>query len=161
MTRSLNKKIKNTNPKKYNNIEFKSLLEVTVYKTLLQEGFNPEYEKHTYLIWEGVSPKIPFYTKNIFKRKNCNITVISSNTVVDNRNLQSITYTPDFYFEYNNKKIIVEVKGFENDVFPYKFKMFRKYLQEQEDYLNYEIWEIFTKKQLIECINLLKQSQTI
>lgn len=156
-----NKKILNASPKEYNGIEFKSTLEVTVYKTLLQEGFNPEYEKHTYVIWDGFIPKVPFYTKNIFKRKNHNIVPISAITVIDNRNMQSITYTPDFYFEYNGKKIIIEVKGHVNDVFPYKFKMFRKYIQEEEDYFNYEIWEIFTKKQLLECISLLKQSQTI
>ena len=43
-----NKKIKNTNKKQYNGIQFKSQLEVMVYKTLLQEGFNVVYEEKPY-----------------------------------------------------------------------------------------------------------------
>lgn len=153
-----NRKIKNASPKEYNNIKFKSLLEVSVYKTLLQEGFNPEYEKHTYVVWDGFVPKVPFYTKNKFRRKNHNIEVLSRSTAKDSRPISSITYTPDFYFEYNGKKVIVEVKGMANDVFPYKFKMFRKHIQEEypDDY--FEIWEIFTKKQLLECISRIKEN---
>lgn len=157
----MNSKVKNATPKEYGGIKFKSVLEVSVYKTLLQEGFNPEYEKHTYVIWDGFVPTVPFYTKNKFKRKNKNIEVISPVIVKDNRPLDSITYTPDFVFKYGGKTIIVEVKGFENDVFPYKFKMFRYHIQDNHSlYGDCEIWEIFTKKQLLECINLLKQSQT-
>lgn len=151
-----NKKIINASPKEYNGIKFKSLAEVMVYKTLIQQGFNPLYEKETFLLWEGFIPRtVPFYTKNTFKRKNHNIEVLSHYTAKDKRPLSGITYTPDFTFNYGEKKIIVEVKGFQNDVFPYKFKMFRKYLESLDG--DYELWEIFTKKQLLECINHLKQ----
>ena len=47
-----------------------------------------------------------------------------------------------------------------NDVFPYKFKMFRKYLQTVYINDSFEIWEIFTKKQLIELINNLKNEKS-
>lgn len=152
-----NKKIKNASQKEYNGIKFKSQLEVMTYKTLLQAGFLPLYEQRTFTIWQGFIPsKVPCFTRNTFKRKNKNLTLIEENTVIDNRSLADITYTPDFIFEYRNKTIIVEVKGFQNDVFPYKFKMFRKYLESIEG--NYIIWEIFTKKQLLECINHLKTS---
>lgn len=150
-----NKKIKNATRKEFNGIKFRSLAEVMVYKTLLQQGFYPKYEEKTFLIWEGFTPTIPFYTKNSFKRKNKNIEIVSSSTVKDSRTLSAITYTPDFIFTHKGKTIIVEVKGFSNEVFPYKFKMFRKYLETLEG--EYEVWEIFTKKQLLECINLLKQ----
>ena len=36
-----NKKVKNATETEYNGIKFKSLTEVTIYKTLLQEGFEP------------------------------------------------------------------------------------------------------------------------
>lgn len=155
---SENRKIKNATPKDYDGLHFKSLLEVMTYKVLKQEGFNPEYETHTYLIWEGYVPTIPFFTKNKLKRKDCRFEVLSVNTVKDNRPIMGITYTPDFYFEYGGKKVIVEVKGMLNDVFPYKFKMFRKHLEEQPDKDCYIIWEIYTKKQLLECVNLLRHS---
>lgn len=151
-----NKKVKNASPLDYEGIHFKSTSEVMVYKTLLAEGFKPEYETHTYVLWEGFTPTVPFLTKNRFKRKDYRIKVISPFTVCDGRPLDKITYTPDFYFEYEGKKVIIEVKGFENDVFPYKWKMFKKFIEEQEDKDVYRIWEVFTKRQLLDCINLLK-----
>jgi len=154
----INKKIKNASAKEYNGIKFKSTLEASIYKRLIQLGITPEYEKHTFVLWDGFVPTIPFYTKNVFKRKDYRIKVISLATVQDTRPLTSITYTPDFYFEYNGKKIVIEAKGFVNDVFPYKFKMFKGYLEQQPDKDSYEIWEIFTIKQLLECVNLLQHS---
>lgn len=152
-----NKKIKNARPKEYNHIKFKSQLEIMTYKTLLEKGFNPKYEEETFILWDGFIPSVPFYTKNSFKRKNHNIEVISPFTVKDKRPPSNITYTPDFTFDYNGKHIIIEVKGLQNDVFPYKFKMFRKSLEKLNDKDNIEVWEIFTKKQLLECIEHLKQ----
>lgn len=154
---SSNKKIRNATPKEWNGIKFKSQLEVMTYKTLLQAGFNPSYEKETFILWEGFIPSVPFYTKNKFKRKNHNIEVTGSSTVKDKRPLTNITYTPDFTFKYNGKFIVVECKGLQNDVFPYKFKMFRKHLEQLENSDNIEVWEIFTKRQLLECIEQLKQ----
>ena len=152
----MNRKVKNATQKTYNGIKFKSLSEIIVYKTLSSEGFDPKYEEKTFVIWDGFIPHIPFYTKNDFKRKNHNIEVISEKLVRDNRPLSSITYTPDFIFNYNDKTIIVEVKGFENDVYPYKMKLFRRMLELEGNDSNYEIWEIFSKSQLLNCIELLK-----
>lgn len=144
----VNKKIINATPIEDSGIKFRSRLERMVYTVLIQNGFNPEYEKHKYIIWEGFRPTIPLYTRD--KRKNL---------ILQNKKLVSITYTPDFYFEYNGKKIIVEAKGSINDVFPYKFKMFRKYLEELPDSNLYEVWEVFTKKQLLSLIEKLKYEQ--
>lgn len=153
-----NKKIKNAHPKEYNGIKFKSQLEVMTYRTLLEKGFTPKYEEETYILWDGFIPSVPFYTKNSFKRKNCHIEVISPATVKDKRPLTKIIYTPDITFDYNGKHIIIEVKGFQNDVFSYKFKMFRKSLEQLPNKDTLEVWEIFSKRQLLECIEHLKQS---
>ena len=153
-----NKKIINAEARTYDGINFKSHLEVMVYKTLKELGFNPQYEPTTYTIFEGFATTVPFLTKNTLKRKNFRYEVLSPFTVVVRKPIPSITYTPDFYFEYGGKKIIVEAKGVPNDVYPYKLKMFRKYLEEQPDRDSYMIWEIHTKKQLLECINYLRQS---
>lgn len=153
---AINKKIIGATPHEYNGIKFKSALEVTVYKTLLQEGFNPKYEKQTFTIWEGFNPTIPFITKDAFKRKDYRIVSVGRWSVIDNRPCKDITYTPDFVMQYGNTTVVIEVKGYENDVFPYKFKMFRKHLESLNG--NYELWEIFTKRQLQECINRLRTS---
>lgn len=140
-----NKKIKNATPEEYNNIKFRSRLEVVVYKTLLQHGFNPQYESHTFTLWEGFKPTVPFFTRN--KNKD---------TILNLKRLVNITYTPDFYMEYNGLRIIIEVKGRVNDVFPYKFKLFRKCIENLPNKEDYIILEIFTKNQLLELIELIK-----
>ena len=146
-----NKKIKNTNKKQYNGIQFKSQLEVMVYKTLLQEGFNVIYEEKPYILWEGFKPTIPFYDQN----KHTRLLELKANKIID------IKYTPDFTIYYKNKIIFIESKGKENDVFYIKKKMFR-YLLETK-YNNKELnlfpmyFEIYTKKQLLQAINIIKQ----
>lgn len=155
---SENKKIKNAHPKEYNGIKFRSQLEVTTYKTLIEHGFTPKYEEETFILWDGFIPSVPFYTKNSFKRRNHNIEVLSPFTVKDKRSIANISYTPDITFDYNGKHIIVEVKGFQNDIFSYKFKMFRKSLETLDNKDSIEVWEIFSKRQLLECIEHLKQN---
>lgn len=158
--RVVNKKIMNATPLTYNNIKFKSKLEVMCYKTLEESGLIPQYECKTYVLFEGFNPHIPFYTKNKFKKKNKNILVISANTVIDIRKVDSWEYTPDFYFEYNNYIVHIEVKGFHNDVSIYKAKLFRKELEDLQNKDTshiYEFWEIHTKKQLLECIEHVKK----
>ena len=140
-----NKKVINATPEEYDDIKFKSKIEAMVYKTLLQHGFEPEYETHTYTIWEGFRPTVPFYTRNKNRENILNL-----------KRLINITYTPDFYMEYEGLKIIIEVKGMQNDVFPYKFKMFRKYIENLPDKEHYLIFEVFTKKQLLEFIQIIK-----
>jgi len=144
-----NKKIRNATPEEYSDIRFRSKIEAMVYKTLLQYGFKPEYETHTYTIWEGFRPTVPFYTRNKAKA-----------TILNLKKLINITYTPDFYIEYEGLKIIIEVKGATNDVFPYKFKMFRKHIESMLDKDDYLIFEIFTKKQLLESIETIKSYAT-
>lgn len=137
-----NKKIKNATKVD----KFKSKLEQMVYDILIKEGFNPKYEEKTYTLLEGFKPSVPFWSRD---RKR--------NLFLDLRKIRPITYTPDFTFNYRDKIIIVEVKGFTNDVFPIKFKLFRKYIESLPDSNRYIITEIFTKTQLLEFINKLKQ----
>lgn len=147
----MNKKIKNATALTYDNIQFKSKTEVMVYKTLLQLGFDPYYEATKYRIWEGFVPTVPYYTKG--KDKNLKR---STKKLID------ITYTPDFVFLAPDKKtvVIIEVKGFANDVFPIKRKMFRKYLETIKNELKQPVvyFEIYTKKQLMQAIEIIKSN---
>ena len=140
-----NKKIRGATSKVFNGIKFKSLLEVSIYKTLLQEGFTPKYEAEKYTIVEGFKPQKLFYNKNN-KTKNLKL---------DMGKVRDITYTPDFTFNYKDTAIIIEVKGFENDVFPIKKKLFRKWLDTQK--IPIIFFEIFTKKQILQAIEIIKK----
>lgn len=144
-----NKKIKNATPTVYNNIKFKSLIEVMIYRTLLDNGFDPKYEEFHYTLWSGNKPTVPFYTKS--KKEILKL---------DSTKLRDITYTPDFYLEYKGMKIIIEAKGQVNDVFPVKFKMFRQLIESYPDHDKYIIFEIFSKRQLLEAIKLIKSYET-
>lgn len=139
-----NKKIKNACAKSFNNIVFKSQLEVVIYKELLRAGFNPKYEERKFVIWEGIKPTKPFYNRDIQTKM----------LKLDMGKMRDITYTPDFTFEYKNHLIIIEAKGFENDTFPIKKKLFRGLLEKMETSVIY--LEVYTKKQLLQAIEILK-----
>lgn len=140
----MNKKILNATPVvSKDGIQMKSKVELRIYNTLKDLGFNPLYESESFTYWEGLKPNVHFYDmgKNHHVRKNM-------------KKLISMKYTPDFTFEYDGIKVIIEVKGWENDQFSIRKKMFRGYLETLEYPVVYA--EIFTKRQLLEFIELLK-----
>ena len=146
----VNKKVKNATVIEYNGIRFKSKLEVSFYKMLLQAGFNPQYECKTYILWKGFKPTIPFYTKHKKTRLlKLNIT-----------KLQNMTYTPDFTFNYNGRLIIIEAKGKENDTYPLRRKLFRGLLESYSQD-NPLFFEVFTQKQLLQAIEIIKSYEAI
>ena len=139
----MNKKIKNAKVTEYNGINFKSKTEVMVYKTLINNGFEVFYEPTSYVVWKGYKPKKSFYRpdkEGILK--------------LDDVKVRDITYTPDFITSYKDLPIIIEVKGFSNDVYPYKRKLFRKYLEDLDQ--NSMYFEIHTKRQLLQAIEIIK-----
>lgn len=143
-SRTGNKKIINASPLEYDGISFKSKLEKMAYQTLKEQGFPVLYEPKKFIIWEGFRPNVPFYNKDASTR----MLKMDSKKVID------ISYTPDLMFEYNNHLIIIEMKGFENNTYPLKKKIFRKWLE--SNYPNSIYFEIFTKKQLLQAIDIIK-----
>lgn len=139
-----NKKILGATSLVSDNITFKSKLEVTIYKELLRAGFNPKYEEQKFVIWEGIKPTKLFYNRDI-KTKMLKL---------DMGKMRDITYTPDFTFKYKKYLIIIEAKGFENDTFPIKKKLFRGLLETMKTPVVY--FEVYTKKQLVQAIEIIK-----
>ena len=142
-----NKKIKNASPLEYDGISFKSKLEKMVYQTLRENNLPVEYEPRKFIIWEGFKPTVPFYNKDKSTRM----------LKQDSKKLINVSYTPDFVFKHNNHLVIIEAKGMENDLFPMKKKMFRKWLEDNEPKSIY--FEIYTKKQLLQAIDIIKNLQ--
>lgn len=139
-----NKKIKNASPLEYEGIQFKSKLEKMTYQTLKESNFPVEYEPTKFIIWEGFRPTVPFYNKDT----NTRMLKLENKKVID------ISYTPDFVFIYRGYLIIIEAKGIENEVFPLKKKIFRKWLETH--YPKSIYFEIYTKKQLLQAIDIIK-----
>lgn len=104
----------------FNGVKYKSKLEALFAKEMTFRGIDFKYENITYEIVEGFK----FAGKKI----------------------QPITYTPDF----TGKGWIVEIKGYANELFPMRKKLFLKYLVDNNILIDYRI--IKSPKEIIEFI---------
>ena len=136
-----NKKIKNATKTTSSGIEFKSHLESMIYKTLVEHGITPLYEKRTFEFVPRLRPTIPFYNR------------VNKVFGLEAKPLQPITYTPDFTFEHEGILIVIEAKGFENDVYPIKKNLFRRHLESLNQPTMF--FEIRTKKELLMALKLI------
>ncbi len=158
----VNKKIRNATQSTSEGITFKSKLEKSIYNTLLEQGFKPEYEPIAFVIWEGFCPEIPYYDRETDYQRNVRLATIggsSSKMLVGKKaKIIDVRYTPDFYFKYNDLNVYIEAKGIENDVFYLKKKMFIKYLNDQylEKGERSIYFEVYTRKQLLQAIEIIK-----
>ena len=140
-----NKKIRNATEVTYDGITFKSKLECSLYKVLKEEGFNVSYEKDTFILIPGFRPTVTFYKRSksrVFK--------------LDLSKIRPVTYTPDFTIDTDNGIYFIEAKGIENDVYPLKRKLFRKYLEENSLDKYTAFFEVHTKKELLQVITIIK-----
>lgn len=140
-----NKKVKNATTTSYNDIKFKSKLEASCYKKLEASGLSFSYESDKIVLWKGLK-----VTNTIAYLPNVNRLLVPKT----NYKARDITYTPDFKIEYNDYTIYVDSKGFTNDVYPIKRKMFIQYLNSKEKHLFFEPHSI---KQMIQTIEIIKQ----
>jgi len=159
-----NKKIRNATLIKVKGITFKSQLEKMVYKTLIENNIEPEYEKYTFVLWDGFTPITPFYDqetdrqqekRNLIEspdRKTPKLLVLKMDKVV------GIRYTPDFHFKVGEVDVWIEVKGIENDVFYVKKKLFRKFLDDrfEKEGKRSIFFEIYSKRQLLQALEIVK-----
>lgn len=141
-----NKKIRNATKTTESGIAFKSETEARIYKALVAEGFDPLYEKVTFTLSEKIRPTVPFFNR------------IKGLLGLDMKPVQAITYTPDFTFEYNGILIVIEVKGFENDVFPVKRNLFRKHLETLNQPSMF--FEVRTKQELLEALRIIRMESS-
>lgn len=137
-----NKKIRGATKTTESGIAFKSEIEARIYKALIAEGFDPLYEKVTFTLSEKIRPTVPFFNR------------IKGLLGLDMKPVQAITYTPDFTFEYNGILVVIEVKGFENDVFPVKRNLFRKHLETLNQPSMF--FEVRTKKELLDALRIIR-----
>ncbi len=163
----VNKKIRNATQSRFGKLTFKSQLEKSIYDTLLQQGFTPQYEPITFVLWSGFSPITPYYDMETDKQKIRRIskgvnTCPSKILIQKTSKVVGIRYTPDFYFNYNGLNVYIEAKGIENDVFYIKKKMFIKYLDNEliNTGKRSMYFEIYTKKQLLQAIEIIKEYAT-
>lgn len=149
----------------FDNIEFKSNLEITCYRLLKKNGMIFEYEKHKFVISNPhtINSLVTIYCstlttievkKSTSENKKREVSVFKKLS----NNISAITYTPDFTMEYKDYFIIIETKGKANDVYPYKRKLFLKFLSTFANLKNKKIifFEPHNYSHIEEMITIIK-----
>lgn len=124
LKKNQNKKIKNATPIEADGIKFRSKLELYTYKKLKEANIMTEYEQHRY----ELLPAFIFHGKKV----------------------RAMTYLPDFV----GKGFIIECKGFSNDAFPLRKKLFEFWLSVHEPETQYHI--VRTQKEVDQLVETLK-----
>jgi hypothetical protein len=149
-----NRKIINATKFTINNINFKSKLEARCYLLLKDAGLNFGYEQVTFNLFLPFRPAFSIYEFD----KQGKIKPDNLKSQIQNSKLiRSVTYTPDFFYSDDNVWIIIETKGFMNDVYPLKKKLLFKHLSDYHKKTGVEIYffepnNISTVKQSIQII---------
>ena len=107
----------NAKKKEMDGIKFASTLEVTQYKLLKEAGIEFSYEGKSYDILKKTT-----YTPTCLERKQRR-----SKEMVENSEVKGISYTPDFIGK--GEKWIIEVKGYANESFPLRWKLFKNLMK--------------------------------
>ena len=134
-------KVKNAVKNIYKGIQFQSKLELACYKELEANQIKVEYEKHTFTIFDGLVYPQACYEGTQKKLYN------------KGSKIRPITYTPDFVDP--DGKWIIETKGYANESFPLRWKLFKKHLKDTQK--QYVLFMPRNKKQIIEVVDLIKQ----
>ena len=74
---------------------------------------------------------------------------------LNNYKIIGVKYTPDFTFNIGDRLIVIEIKGFSNDRYPYQKKLFFKWLEDNTP--NSAFFEIHNMKQLKQALEILKE----
>lgn len=137
-----NKKVRNATQVEFGGIKYRSKLELYTAQKLTESGIVFDYEKHVFNLMDKFEFKGQIYEPH--KIGNTKEFVEVSN------NVRAITYTPDFVDMEN--KWVIEVKGYANDVFPIKWKLFKNFLRDK----GFTLFLPSTQKQVKETIELIK-----
>lgn len=139
-----NKKIKNAKKHTYDGVEFRSGLEVYMYKQLKANNIPFRYEQDKYVIMEKFTCENTCWATNkdgIFTESKPNI--------------RNIEYNPDFVGI--NQEFIVETKGFETPEFKIKYKLFKQYLKDNN--IKCTLYMPHNQKECNKVIELILESR--
>ena len=131
----MNKKIRHAEP----GIKFRSKLEERIAGELKSQGISFRYEPEKISLVEGFHCDVPFFIDSILHKEK----------------VRAITYTPDFKAIINGYTVYIEAKGYANDIYPLKRKLFLKYLRGKERHIFAEVHNVRGLKNTIIKINQL------
>lgn len=123
-------KIRNATPTEYDDIKFRSKLEMYTYKKLREARINADYEQHRFEL-------LPAFV------------------ALSGKKYRAMTYLPDFV----GKDFIIECKGFPNESWPLRKKLFEYALV--RDNLKYDFYEVHTQKEVDALVLNLKEKNYV
>jgi hypothetical protein len=163
-----NKKIKNATTLIYKDIKFRSKSEVTFYKMLEElsnnvEGIEFAYEPRKFIVY----PSTKYDNINIFKpskesyidSKGQTKKKFSKYLFLQEGVFRAISYTPDFLITKGHNIIFIDIKGWTNDTYPIKMKMFLGVLANEAKVhkdINYTFAEPHNTTQMKQIIDYIK-----
>jgi hypothetical protein len=134
-------KVRNAKKSTYDGHNFQSNLELYCYKKLEKADIPVEYEEHTFTIFDALLYPQACYEGTAKKLYN------------KGSKIRPITYTPDFVDPRG--KWIIETKGYANESFPLRWKLFKKHLKDNNK--TYVLFMPRNQKQVDEVVELIKQ----
>lgn len=126
-TRKKEGRVKNATPNIVDGIKFRSKLESYTYKKLKEANIYAEYEQHRYEL-------LPAF-------------------IFNDKKIRAITYLPDFV----GHDFIIECKGFPNEAWPLREKLFKYYLNRFLP--NHRFYLVHTQKEVDVMIDELKTTK--
>jgi len=102
----------------FDGIKFASGLEKYMYIVLKKAKINAKYEGKTYIVQEGFE----FKNESYERQSNGKGDLVNRGC----KKILPIKYTPDFV----SRSFIIECKGRANESFPLRWKMFKKYVND-------------------------------
>lgn len=146
MENGSNLKIKGATKVDYMGISFKSKLEFFMYKLLLDNNLNPQYESKSFDIQNSVD-------LNFNSFENCK----NKGYIQVSNKLRKASYKPDFVVETDSHYYIIETKGFKTDIFQLRFKVFKFRLHLDRFQLTKKIVELHVPSTQKDCLEVLKR----
>ena len=153
---SANKKVRNATRLELDGFTFRSKLEAFSYSKLKENGIlDFEYETIKFLLQPRFTSKCT--SMEFFEKKDRDTGMKTKGFGESKLEIREITYLPDFVCvdAVNKTGWIMEVKGYSNDSFPMKWKMF-KYLLDREGF-NVSLYLPNNQGNVLKAIEDIKQ----
>jgi hypothetical protein len=143
VSKKVKKRSINAGKVEYDGIQFDSKLEIYCYKKLVENLIEFKYVPTTFQV---LNPFVFNSTSLEPDKKRGELLSKRSSK------LQGIKYTPDFVGD----KWIIETKGRMNESFPLRWKLFKKYLTDNN--IKFDLFLPKNQKQVDQCITIIKSN---
>ena len=144
------KQITRSTKVEYQGLNFASKLEMHMYKLLQKAKIPVQYEGKTFSLVNGFDFTNASYEKTRLKKYLHDR---------GNKNILPIKYTPDFLDVQDPPRFIIECKGNPNEAFPIRWKLFKKYLIDEN--IKADLFMPRNQKDCAEVVRIIQESLTL